>query len=114
MLSLSQGNQLRRDLNETIGRDGNWSIPSFWAPLIRYVAAPILAIVYSFSYPSFYQLRHDPLHIMGFGVGHIALLIIGFGFIVPRWLDVLVPCNRRAKGGANVSPSKPAAVGGGR
>lgn len=104
----SQGNQLRRDLNEIIGRNNNWNIPSFWGPLIRYVSAPILAIVYSFSYPSFYQLREDPLHILGFGVGHIALLVIGSGFIVPRWLDVLIPSNRKGDGkldiGANVSP----------
>ncbi|TWU73358.1 hypothetical protein ED733_000392 [Metarhizium rileyi] len=107
-LALYSGNQLRQDLNEIIGRDNNWSIPSFWGPLIRYVSAPILAIVYSFSYPSFYKLREDPLHILGFAVGHIALLIIGSGFVIPRWLNVLVPPTRRGEGkldiGANVSP----------
>ncbi|KID93593.1 Sodium:neurotransmitter symporter, partial [Metarhizium majus ARSEF 297] len=107
-LGFYSGNQLRRDLNEIIGCGNNWGIPFFWAPLIRYVSAPILAIVYSFSYPSFYQLREDPLHILGFGVGHVALLIIGCGFVLPRWLDVLVPPTRRGEGkldiGANASP----------
>ncbi|KAG6117468.1 hypothetical protein E4U13_001029 [Claviceps humidiphila] len=100
------GNQLRRDLNEIISSHKNWQIPSLWAPILRYIAAPILAIVYGFSYPSFYALRVDPLHILGFVIGHIALLLIGFGFMVPRWLGGLIPPERRGEGkldiGANV------------
>ncbi|OAR00963.1 hypothetical protein LLEC1_04325 [Akanthomyces lecanii] len=92
------GNQLRRDLNEIVGQGKNWKIPAFWAPLVRYVAAPTLSIVYSFSYPSFYELRNDPLHIFGFAVGHIALIIIGAGLIVPRWFDILIPPPRRNDG----------------
>ena len=79
----------------------------FWSPVLRYVAAPALAIVFSFSYPGFYLLRNDPLHIMGFGVGHIALIIIFAGFIMPKWFDVFVPPSRRGEGkvnwGANVA-----------
>lgn len=44
---------------------------------------------------------------MGFGVGHIALLIIFSGFIMPKWLDVFIPPSRRGEGkvdwGANVT-----------
>ena len=101
-----QGNQLRRDLNQIVGQGKNLSIPFFWSGILRYVAAPALCIVFSFSYPNFYTLRNDPLHVMGFGVGHIALLLILFGFIMPKWYDVFIPPGRRGEGktayGANV------------
>ncbi|KAG5983064.1 hypothetical protein E4U55_000862 [Claviceps digitariae] len=104
------GNQLCRDLNEIMASDKKCKIPSLWSPLIRYIAAPILAIVCSFSYPSFYALRQDPFHILGFAVGHMALLLVASGFILPRWLNALVPPARRGEGkidiGANVSPLK--------
>lgn len=105
-----QGNQLRRDLNEIVAQGKNWSIPAFWGPLIRYVAAPVLAIVYSFSYPSFYALRYDPLHILGFGVAHVALILIAVGFILPRWYDPLIPPGRRADGKIDLGPNVTANV----
>ncbi|KAG5970958.1 hypothetical protein E4U58_000428 [Claviceps cyperi] len=92
------GNQLRRDLNGIIASHKDWKIPSLWAPILRYIAAPILAIVYSFSYSSFYALREDPLHILGFIIGHVALFLVGSGFMVPRWLDGLIPLERRVEG----------------
>ncbi|KAG6292857.1 hypothetical protein E4U46_008219 [Claviceps purpurea] len=101
------GNQLRRDLNKIIGCHKKWKIPSLWAPILRYVAAPILAIVYSFSYSSFYALRQDPLHILGFAIGHIALLLVGSGFIVPRWLDGLIPPERRGEGKLDIGAHVP-------
>ncbi|KAG9252165.1 sodium-dependent noradrenaline transporter [Emericellopsis atlantica] len=101
------GNQLRRDLNVIVGQGKNWSIPVVWSGILRYIAAPALAIVFGFSYPNFYKLRNDPLHVMGFGVGHIALLIIFCGFIMPKWFDVFIPPSRRGEGnvlyGANVA-----------
>lgn len=96
---------MRRDLNEIVGQGKNWRISVIWAPLIRYVAAPILAIVYSFSYPAFYELRYDPLHILGFGVGHIVLLLIASGFVLPRWYDPLIPPTRRGDGKIDVGPN---------
>jgi solute carrier family 6 GABA transporter-like protein 1 len=90
-----QGNQLRRDLNRIVATGKNWSIPPFWGPLLRYVSGPVLAIVYSFSYPSFYQLRYDPLHILGFALGHISIVVIVLCFSMPRWFDVFVPPERR-------------------
>lgn len=103
VLSL-QGNQLRRDLNEIVGQGKNWEIPAFWGPLLRYVSAPVLSIVFSFAYPNFYQTRFEPLHIFGFAVGHIALLLISLGFIVPRWFEVLIPPTRRGEGHLPYAP----------
>ncbi|KAM5379678.1 hypothetical protein ACJZ2D_003872 [Fusarium nematophilum] len=53
----SEGNQLRRDLNVVIATGKNWGIPVFWGVILRYVSAPILAIVVSFAYPAFYLKR---------------------------------------------------------
>jgi solute carrier family 6 GABA transporter-like protein 1 len=66
--------------------------------LLRYISAPILAIIFGFAYPAFYQLRYDPLHIVGFTVAHFALIIVTLGFIVPRWYDVFIPLHRRGDG----------------
>ncbi|CAI4210783.1 unnamed protein product [Parascedosporium putredinis] len=68
---------------------------AFYSPLLRYIAGPILAIVFGFSYPAFYKLRYDPLHILGFAVGHIALIIVAFGFIVPAGTMFLSPSSWR-------------------
>lgn len=78
--------------------------------MIRYIAAPILAIVYGFSYPAFYELRYDPLHILGFGVGHIALLLIISGVVLPRWYDPLIPPTRRSEGKIDLGPNVTANV----
>ena len=61
-LAFYTGNQLRRDLNVIVATGKNWSIPSLWAPLIRYISAPILFIIYSFAYPEFWTLRNDPVY----------------------------------------------------
>jgi solute carrier family 6 GABA transporter-like protein 1 len=89
---------LRRDLNVVVGRGKNWKLPFWWPALLRYLSAPILAIIFSFGYPNFYKLRNDPLHIFGFATAHIALVIVGLGVIVPRWFDVLIPTERRNDG----------------
>lgn len=93
-----QGNQLRRDLNLIVGLGKNWKIPSFWSVLLRYVSGPILAIIYSFSYPAFNTLKYDPLHIAGFTLAHFSLIIIALGFIVPRFFNVFIPPMRRDEG----------------
>ncbi|KAF6823850.1 sodium chloride dependent neurotransmitter [Colletotrichum plurivorum] len=116
----SQGNQLRRDLNVIVGSGKNWNLPTFWPVLLRYISGPILAIIYGFSYPAFYEMRYDPLHILGFGVGHVALLLIFGGFIVPRWFNVFIPKHRLDEGKLPYAPGRiigadeaqaPAAVG---
>lgn len=97
-LAFYSGNQLRRDLNLIVGVGKNWKIPHFWPFLIRYVSAPILAIIYSFAYPGFYLLRDDPLHIFGFSLAHLVLIVIGLGLVLPRWFDVFIPPHRRGDG----------------
>ncbi|KAH7407414.1 Sodium:neurotransmitter symporter family protein [Cadophora sp. MPI-SDFR-AT-0126] len=109
-LAFYSGNTLRTDLNLIVGTGKNWKIPMLWAPTLRYMGAPILAIVYGFSYASFYAVRNDPMHIIGFAVGHLALVIIVLGLIVPSWFDVFVPVPRREEGKI---PYTPGAIGGG-
>jgi solute carrier family 6 GABA transporter-like protein 1 len=76
----------------------NWNIPTIWAPVLRYISAPILAIIFSFSYPDFYQSRMDPLQILGFTISHAALIMVGLGYILPAWFDPIVPGHRRLEG----------------
>ncbi|RMX80491.1 hypothetical protein D0869_07514 [Hortaea werneckii] len=99
-----QGEQLRCDLNVTVGTGRNWKIPFFWAPILRYVAAPILAIVYSFAYPSFYAVRDDPLQIMAFIVAHMVVLMILVTYVMPKSLDILIPVDRRGEGNRTYAP----------
>lgn len=105
MAPINQGQQLRLDLNIIIARGKNWNIPVFWAPLLRFISAPVLAIIYGFSYPGFHQLRDDPLHILGFAVAHFALVLIGLGIIVPRWFNILIPAHRREDGKIPYAPN---------
>ena len=105
MLTSSQGNQLRRDLNVIVGIGSNWKIPTFWAPMIRYISSPILFIVYSFSYPEFWSLRNDPVYVFGFILAHFCLIAVVVGLITPRWLDVFVPDHRQEDGMRTYAPN---------
>lgn len=95
MLTAKQGNQLRHDLNSIIGGPGNWSLPAVWAPLLRYFSGPVLAIILSLAYPAFEGLNNDPLHVMGFIIGHFLLIWCVVGFVMPRWLDIFILEERR-------------------
>jgi len=103
-LAFYSGNQLRRDLNVVVATGKNWSIPSFWGPLLRYIASPILAIIFSFGYNEFYTLRNDPVYIAGFALAHVVILALLVGLLVPRWLDVFIPYERRDEGRKPVAP----------
>lgn len=70
-------------------------MPAIWAPLLRYFSGPILAIILSLAYPTFEGLSNDPLHVMGFIIGHFLLVWCVFGFVMPRWLDVFIIPERR-------------------
>ncbi|KAH4963688.1 hypothetical protein HBI38_130570 [Parastagonospora nodorum] len=94
-LAFYSGNQLRHDLNAVIGGEKNWTLPFFWAPLLRYFSGPILAIILSLAYPSFDQLRYDPLHVMGFIIAHFLLVWCVIGFVIPQWLDIFIIPERR-------------------
>lgn len=88
-----------------MGTGKNWKIPSFWPILLRFVSAPVLAIIYGFAYPAFHDLRDDPLHILGFAIAHICLLLIGLGVLVPRWFDCMIPPTRRDEGKIPYAPN---------
>ena len=90
-----QGNQLRRDLNLIVGRGKNWKIPVFWPVLLRYISGPVLAIIFSFAFPEFHQLRYDPMMITGFILSILGLTAIVVGCILPRYFGVLLPPERR-------------------
>ena len=102
-----QGEQLRRDLNVIVGAGKNWKIPSFWPFLLRYINGPLLCIVYSFSYDNFRDpsKNKDPVHIFGFAVAHITILLIALGLIVPRFFNILVPYERREDGNKTFAPN---------
>ncbi|KAK4502818.1 hypothetical protein PRZ48_006244 [Zasmidium cellare] len=104
-LGFYSGDQLRRDLNATVATGKNWSIPVFWAPLLRYISAPILAIVFSFAYPEFYTLRNDPVYIFGFIIAHFVLACTAFGFLLPRYMDVFITPETRKVGQKDYAPN---------
>ncbi|KAL8870247.1 MAG: hypothetical protein Q9174_003664 [Haloplaca sp. 1 TL-2023] len=104
-LAFYQGNQLRRDLNVTVAVGNNWSIPWFWSILLRYVGAPVLGIIFSFSYPTFYPDRSDSLQVWGFFVAHCVVFVAVAGFLLPRFLKVLVPTERRSEGKRSYAPN---------
>lgn len=83
----------------------NWSIPFYWGFTIRFYSAPILGIVFSLGYPAVAAIRYDPLQIFGFIVGHLSMLIIAFGLVFPRMMDVFVPAERRGEGEIPFSPN---------
>ncbi|TLD32850.1 hypothetical protein PspLS_00938 [Pyricularia sp. CBS 133598] len=97
-LAFYSGNQLRRDLNITIAKGKNWPIPLFWAPVLKYISAPILLIVFSLGYPKFTERMQDPLEILGFAISHCVIAMVILGFLVPRWFDVFIPERRRGEG----------------
>ena len=78
-----------------IGGGSNWALPAVWAPCLRYITGPILAIILSLAYPAFETVYDDPLHIMGFIVGHFLLVWCVAGFLMPRWLDAFIIEERR-------------------
>lgn len=98
---------MRRDLNAVVGGNGNWNIPRFWPILLRYVSAPVLAIVFSFAYPEFYTLRYDPMMIAGFILAHFCLLLILLGLVFPRYYDVFIPPGRRTEGKEETIANQP-------
>ncbi|KAL8672424.1 MAG: hypothetical protein Q9168_003102 [Polycauliona sp. 1 TL-2023] len=103
-LAFYSGNQLRRDLNVIVGSGKNWNIPIFWSPLIRYISAPILFIVYSFAYPEFWTLRNDPPYIFGFILAHFCLKFAISSLVLPRYYDVFVPMHRLDDGKRVAAP----------
>lgn len=88
----------------------NWKIPIFWGPLLRYISVPILAIILSFSYPSFNAVRHDPCHIVGFVVANMTMVFVAVGWLLPKFYDPFVPIEKRGEGHLDFAPNKSIAV----
>ncbi|KAL9027713.1 MAG: hypothetical protein Q9196_003808 [Gyalolechia fulgens] len=103
-LAFYSGNQLRRDLNVIVASGKNWSIPMLWGPLVRYISAPILFIVYSLAYPEFWTLRNDPVYVFGFILAHFCLVFAVVGVVLPRYYDVFVPMHRLDDGKRVTAP----------
>lgn len=55
----------------------------------------MLSIILSLAYPAFETVLDDPLHILGFIIGHFLLVWCVVGFIFPSWLDVFIIPERR-------------------
>ena len=55
----------------------------------------------------------NPVHIFGFAVAHCTLLIIGLGFLVPRWFNIIVPPDRREDGNKVFAPNITVTIDGG-
>ena len=66
--------------------------------MLRFISAPILAIVYSFGYPEFHTLRNDPPYIFGFILAYIIIIAVLFSLVFPRYLDIFILPKRRLDG----------------
>ncbi|RAR04190.1 creatine transporter [Stemphylium lycopersici] len=103
-VGLYSGHQLANDLNYVVCVGKQWRLPVFWAPILRYFAAPVLSIIFCFAYPSFYATRGDPLAIFGFAVAHLIIAVVLVGFIIPRSMNIFVPPERRDEGNRQYAP----------
>jgi solute carrier family 6 GABA transporter-like protein 1 len=102
------GNQIRRDLNRAIlGGGKNWKIHWIWPICLKYVTGPAVALVFSFAYPKFLNNHaDDPPFIYSFVLMHMVIIFIVGAFIVPRFLNILIPAHRveRGDGKYDVAP----------
>lgn len=89
-LTSYSGHQLARDLNAVVAQGKNWGLPFFWAPLLRWLAAPVLMTILSISYSEFKEKSRDPLHIFGFIFAHAFVICIIGGLILPRWFSLWI------------------------
>lgn len=105
-----KGYQLSLDLNLVVATGKNWSIPSFWGFLLRYITSPILAIILGFAYPAFSTRRADPLQILWFSLGHLVMVFVAVGFIWPRYFNMFIPVEKRGEGHIPFKPNVAVAV----
>eukprot|EP00171_Calliarthron_tuberculosum_P008211 IDg8211t1 len=92
-LTSYSGHQLMRDLNEVVGQGKNWKLPFFWAPILRWITAPVLIVNLTVSYKRFSEKKHylDPLHCFAFAISHVGVALVVLGFVCPQSLSFLVP-----------------------
>lgn len=75
--------------------------------MLRYISAPVLAIILSFAFPEFHTLRYDPLMITGFILAIMCLSVILLGFVMPRYYNIFIPPHRRSEGLEETVPNEP-------
>lgn len=99
-LTRSQGNQIRRDLNNAIlGGQTNWKIHWVWPICLKYITGPAVALVFSFAYPKFLNnYSDDPPFIYSFVLMHMVVIFIIGAFLAPRFLNILIPSHRLERG----------------
>ncbi len=96
-LTTYSGTMLTRDLNAVIAQGKNWSLPGFWAPMLRWVTAPVLVYILGIGYEDFIKDREgngfkkDPLHWFGFTLSHLGVAFVILGYIYPRSFAIWVP-----------------------
>lgn len=94
-LAFYASDQLPQDLMQIVGQGKNWELPPVRPPLLRYLSAPVLAIVYNFAFPEIHSLNYDPMMITGFILSTMILLSMLLGLILLQCYDTLVPDERR-------------------
>lgn len=106
-MAFYSGNQLTRDLNVVIGVGKNWSIPVYWAVVMKYISAPILMIVLSFAYPKFRDNhKFDPIYTYGFSMMHLVFPMIIIGLIFPSWFNWIIPAAKIPAGEKPLAPQE--------
>lgn len=97
-LLCAQSEQLRQDLNEIVAKGKNWNIPVLWAPMLRWLTAPVLIVILSFSYEAFDgSMRSNALHVFGFVFAHVVAALLVGGLVVPRLFDVFVSESKKGE-----------------
>ena len=90
-LTSYSGHILAQDLNQIVAQRKNWSLPPFWAPLLRWFAAPILMTILSLGYSDFVKNNsNDPLHIFSFVIAHLFVVMLALSIIVPNSLNIFI------------------------
>ncbi len=90
-LTSYSGHILAQDLNQIVAQDKNWSLPPFWAPLLRWFASPILFTILSLGYSEFVKKKmNDPLHIFAFIIAHFFVALLVIGIILPNSLTIWI------------------------
>lgn len=85
---------LTRDLNEVIAQGKNWRLPMFWAPIMRWITAPVLMVILGIGYNDYRTglvFQRDPLHLFAFILSHLGVGFIIVGFFKPETFAWLSP-----------------------
>ena len=79
-----------------VARGKNWKIPALWAPVLRWLSAPLLIVILSIAYDDTGVLLKDPLQIFSFVLAHIGVVVVLLGIIVPSIMNVWTPATQKS------------------